>query len=115
MNKLVAACKLLFDFIVAVAGSGWSTAVVIVRAGRGTQAQAPAAFVRIGFAPMSAGGAAVLGCMVSLTPGSTTLDIDMTARELLVHLLDRSDAPSTVAAVRERFEPALVVLFPARP
>ena len=114
MNKLVAACKLLFDFIVAVVGSGWSTAMVIVRAGRSVQSSTPAAFVRIAFAPMSAGGAAVLGCMVSLTPGSTTIDIDLPARELLVHLLDGADAPSTVVAVRERFEPALVVLFPAK-
>lgn len=56
-------------------------------------------------------GAAILGCMVSLTPGTTTLDIDMDRRELLVHVLDASDPEAMVAAIRRDFEPGLVTLF----
>jgi multisubunit Na+/H+ antiporter MnhE subunit len=49
--------------------------------------------------------------MVSLTPGTTTLDIDEDRRELLLHVLDASDLDALVQGIRTEFEPSLVVLF----
>jgi multisubunit Na+/H+ antiporter MnhE subunit len=110
MTRLAAALILTFRFLRAVVVSGWQTVGVILR-----NAEAPpAAFVRMRFAPMSETGAALLGCMISLTPGTTTLDVDMGRREMLLHLLDASDPDAVVAGIRADFERYLVVLYGTR-
>jgi multisubunit Na+/H+ antiporter MnhE subunit len=111
MHKPWAALVLLLRFLRAMVVSGVQTVAVIVRAGAGGGTPPPAAFVRVRYAPMSAPGAALLGCMVSLTPGTTTLDIDEDRRELLLHVLDASDLDALVQGIRTEFEPSLVVLF----
>lgn len=111
MGRLLAAIGLLLRFLRAVLSSGVQTVAVILHASR-PGGQAPqAALLRVGFAPMSEAGAALLGCMVSLTPGTTTIDIDMDKRELLLHVLDASDTDALVAGIRREFEPGLVALF----
>jgi multisubunit Na+/H+ antiporter MnhE subunit len=112
--KLWAALVLLLRFLRAVVVSGVQTVAVILRAGVGGGRPPPAAFVRVRYAPMSAQGAALLGCMISLTPGTTTLDIDEERRELLLHVLDASDTDALVAGIRSEFEPGLVALFGER-
>ncbi|TDQ44738.1 Na+/H+ antiporter subunit E [Tepidicella xavieri] len=111
MRKLIAAIVLLARFLKAVVISGFQTVQVILRASLGERKPPPAAFLRVHFAPMSAQGASLLGCMISLTPGTTTLDIDMDKREILLHVLDASDTDALVQGIREDFEPGLVVLF----
>jgi multisubunit Na+/H+ antiporter MnhE subunit len=59
-------------------------------------------------------GAALLGSMISLTPGTTVIDIDVAAREMVLHMLDMSDAASALAAIRRDFEPAVVAWFGVR-
>jgi multisubunit Na+/H+ antiporter MnhE subunit len=109
--KLIAALTLLLRFLRALVVSGVQTLGVILRAGLGGGEPPPAAFVRVRYAPMSAQGAALLGCMISLTPGTTTLDIDEESRELLLHVLDASDTEGMVEGIRKDFEPGLVTLF----
>jgi multisubunit Na+/H+ antiporter MnhE subunit len=87
---------------------------VIIVSGRPGGPAPPVALLRVRFAPMNANGAALLGCMVSLTPGTTTLDIDMERRELLLHVLDASDPEGIVRGIRTQFEPSLIVLFGER-
>lgn len=111
----VAAIMLLARFLRAVLVSGLQTVAVILRAGKPGGQPPPVALLRVRFAPMSEQGAALLGCMVSLTPGTTTLDIDMERRELLLHVLDASDTGALVAGIRQDFEPGLVALFGRRP
>lgn len=106
-----AATVLLFRFLKAVVVSGVQTVGVILRSSTGDRRPPPAALLRVRFAPMSAQGAALLGCMVTLTPGTTTLDIDMDQRELLLHVLDASDTQAVVDGIRTDFEPGLVALF----
>jgi multicomponent K+:H+ antiporter subunit E/multicomponent Na+:H+ antiporter subunit E len=72
----------------------------------------PAGLVRMRFAPMSETGAAVLGAMVTLTPGSSVIDIDPARREMLLHLLDLSAADATAASIRRDFERDICALFP---
>jgi multicomponent Na+:H+ antiporter subunit D len=87
MNRLFAAIVLLLRFLRAVVVSGLQTVRVILSAPRPATAAA-GAYLRVRFAPMS-GRRGLLGCMVSLTPGTTTvIDIDMERRELLLHVLD---------------------------
>lgn len=111
MNKSIAALILLIRFLKAVVISGFQTVQVILRSSLGERRPPPAAFLRVKFAPMSAQGASILGCMITLTPGTTTLDIDMEKREILMHVLDASDTNALVQGIREDFEPGLVVLF----
>lgn len=102
---------LLLRFLRAVVVSGWQTVRVILRASGPGGERPPVGFVRIRFAPMSEQGAALLGCMISLTPGTTTIDIDMASRELLLHVLDASDTDAMVEGIRRDFEPGLLTLF----
>jgi len=111
MNRLTAAVVLPWRFGRAVVGSGVKTIAAIVRQGLALGTPAPPAFVRIGFAPMSAPGAALLGCMISLTPGTTVIDIDMARRQMVLHMLDPSQAAVAVQAIRQQFEPALRAWF----
>lgn len=111
MNKPIAAVVLPLRFGWAMLTSGVQTIGAIVRRGLSIGTPPPATFVRIPFAPMSAPGAALLGCMVSLTPGSTVIDIDMQRREMVVHMLDTSQAAATVDAIHRQFEPPLLAWF----
>jgi multisubunit Na+/H+ antiporter MnhE subunit len=109
--KAVAAVTLALRFARALVVSGAQTVAVILRSSRPAGPPPPAALLRVRFAPMSETGAALLGCMVSLTPGTTTIDIDMARRELLLHVLDAADPEAIVAGIREDFEPGLIELF----
>jgi multisubunit Na+/H+ antiporter MnhE subunit len=102
---------LLLRFLRAVVVSGWQTVQVILRASVPGAERPAVGFIRMRFAPMSEQGAALLGCMISLTPGTTTIDIDMERHEMLLHMLDTSDAASAVAGIRHDFERYLVILF----
>jgi multicomponent K+:H+ antiporter subunit E/multicomponent Na+:H+ antiporter subunit E len=98
---------LLYRFIWAVIISGLQTLWIIL-----TQRHAAnAAFVRLSFEPMSETGAALLGAMITLTPGTTTVDIDMEKREMLVHILDARDLAGIAESIRTQFEIPLVKLF----
>lgn len=108
MNKPVAALILLLRFLWAVVLSGWQTLKVILT----PESQRPQPrFMRMHYAPMSDAGASLLGCMITLTPGTTTIDIDPERRELLLHVLDGSDPEGVVAGVRRDFEPYCIALF----
>ncbi len=111
MYKLTAALVLGIRFAWAVVVSGLQTMRVILRSSAGVGSPAAAAFVRIRFAPIDARGATLLACMVTLTPGTTVIDIDMERREMLLHLLDGSDAAAAIAGIRREFEPGLLALF----
>jgi len=99
--------RLLFRFFGHCVLSGLSTARIILQ-----RTPPPAGFLRLRFAPMSTTGAAVLGAMVTLTPGSSVIDVDMKRREILLHLLDIQSAENNVAAIRHDFESDIVALFP---
>jgi multisubunit Na+/H+ antiporter MnhE subunit len=110
MDRLIAAVTLVTQFVIAVVVSGITTAWSIVRPGK---APVPG-LVRMKFSDLDPVGAALLGCMTTLTPGTTTVDVDMERGELLLHLLDASDPAKTVADIREQFERRMQRIFPAR-
>lgn len=111
MSRPVAALLLLARFLLAVVISGAQTALVILRAGADGRRAPTSAFVRLRYAPMDERGASLLGAMITLTPGTTTIDIDPGRREMLLHVLDASDLGGLLAAIRRDFERYLVVLF----
>ena len=110
MKKFFAALRLLLIFIRAIIASGVDTLRVILRHGMGRPLP-PARFVSMPFTPMSEMGASLLANMISLTPGTTAIDIDMKNRQIIMHVLDATDAQGVVDDVRNMFEPDLITLF----
>ena len=55
--------------------------------------------------------ATVLGSIVSLTPGTVSVDIDHARRVLLVHALHVEDASAAVARIKSRYEAPLRRIF----
>lgn len=49
--------------------------------------------------------------MISLTPGTTVVDIDMPRRQMVLHMLDTRQAAAAVEAIRREFEPPLLPWF----
>ena len=100
--------RLLIRFIRQCVSSGVVTAKFILRGYAPT-----GGLVRMPFAAMHPTGAAVLGALVTLTPGSSTIDIDLERREILLHVLDLALTEENIAAIRRDFEADLCLLFPA--
>lgn len=107
MRRVHALAALLSRFLWELVISGLQTAWVIARVRR----RPVAGFVRMSFSPMSEAGAALLGSLITLTPGTTTIDVDTEHCEMLLHLLDASHAEATVRRIREKFERPLLVWF----
>ena len=110
MKKFFAALHLLLIFLRAIIASGVDTLRVILRHGLGRPLP-PARFVSMPFTPMSEMGASLLANMISLTPGTTAIDIDMKNRQIIMHVLDATDVQGVVDSVRTMFEPDLITLF----
>jgi multisubunit Na+/H+ antiporter MnhE subunit len=109
IRRSAIALALLARFLWQIVASGLTTAWLIVRPGERPQP----ALARMTFSGLSETGAALLGCMITLTPGTTAIDIDMARGEMLVHLLDGHDPAASLASVHEDFERPLRELFPA--
>ena len=108
IRRAAIAVSLLLRFLWQIVTSGVATAWLIVRPG----ARPTPALVRMPFSGLNETGAALLGCMMTLTPGTTTVDIDMARSEMLVHLLDGADPEAALASAHEEFERPLRELFP---
>ncbi len=108
MIRIAIAVGLLLRFIGQVLIAGFDTAWQILRPYK----RPVPLFIRISYGPMTPRGAAVLGSLITLTPGTTTLDIDPERHELLLHMLDGSDPAGAVASIRHHFEAPLLRLFP---
>lgn len=111
MNRWHAAASLLARFPVEVAKSGWATAWLILAGGNTLRP----GLIRMRYNDgLSETGAVVLGLLITLTPGTTTVDIDPARRELLLHLLDARDGEGAIAGIRRDFERPLRALFGER-
>lgn len=55
--------------------------------------------------------ATLLGSIVSLTPGTVSIEIERQRRVLLVHALDVPDPAETVATIKSRYERPLKEIF----
>ncbi|WP_058833824.1 Na+/H+ antiporter subunit E [Luteimonas abyssi] len=106
--KPVVALVLLLRFVWQLIVSGLTTAWLIVRPARPRPG-----LVRMRYRNLDDVGVSILGCLISLTPGTTTIDIDTERGELLLHLLDADDPAGTVAGIRSEFERPLQRLYPA--
>lgn len=106
LRKLVAALVLAGAFVVQLVLSGVATLRIILA----PRVSARPVLMRYEFAPLSEAGAALLAALVTLTPGTTVVDIDMASHSLLLHLLDGGDEAGTAAGIRRHFERHVQVL-----
>ena len=111
MRCVLAALVLAVSFVWQLVLSGLATLRIILA----PRVAAQPALMRYEFAPMSEAGAALLASLVTLTPGSTVVDIDMATRSLLVHLLDGRDQTGAAEGIRRHFERHVQVLCGVQP
>jgi len=111
MSRLSALIRLAFNFMKEAFVSGGITALIILRGGTRLQP----GFVRMSYGDLGETAADFLGALVSLTPGTTTVDIDLERRELLLHVLDVTRAEQTLASIRRDFVLPVRALFGGKP
>lgn len=107
MKRIAAAILLLWRLNVAVAHAGLHISWRILRRPR---AFAPG-FAEYRFAPMGRGATTVLACLISLTPGTTAVDVDAATGCIRLHLLDSDGGDTALREIRAHFEDPLRVLF----
>lgn len=107
MTRPVAAVRLALRFVAAVVRSGVQTTRLILRPDPGMRP----GFIEYNFKPMTEVGATLLGSLITLTPGTTTVDIDMSSRRMWIHLLDTRGSDATREEIRAEFEEPIRVLF----
>jgi multisubunit Na+/H+ antiporter MnhE subunit len=112
VTRALFAARLAGGFLVDVVLSGLWTAWLIVRPGP----RPTPGLLRMRFSGLDARGAAILGGLITLTPGTTTLDIALDEGrgdgELLLHLLDASDRAGAARDIERRFVAPLRRVFP---
>ena len=110
MNKLPVLLLLLWRFASTMLISAWATSRIIL-----VSSDAPRrGFARFAYDDLDEAGVVLLAALVTLTPGSSTVDIDQKRRELLLHVLDSDDIETTLSAIRRDFLLPLRSLFGAR-
>ena len=110
MKKLGALTLLLWRFASAMLTSAWTTSVTIV-----TASDAPHRnFASFSYGELREPGALLLGAMVSLTPGTSLVNVDTERRELVLHILDTQDLDATLATIRHQFLEPIHVVFGER-
>ncbi|MBX3687668.1 MAG: Na+/H+ antiporter subunit E [Rhodocyclaceae bacterium] len=111
MKRFIAAVLLALRFLAAVVRSGAQTTLLILRRPQ----RLDPGFVDYRYQPMHPTGAVLLGCLISLTPGTTTVEIDEQRHTLRLHMLDTRDVEAALTEIREQFEAPLQVLFGEKP
>lgn len=106
MKKLFALVLLVFNFIKSLLLSGWDTARVIVR-----QKPVTGGLIRMNYGNLSPVAASVLGALVTLTPGTTAVEIDLERQEFVLHLLDLSQRDSALESIQTDFITPLAILM----
>jgi len=110
MNRLPVLLLLLWRFASTMLISAWATSRIIL-----VSSDAPRrGFARFAYDDLDEAGVVLLAALVTLTPGSSTVDIDLKRRELLLHVLDSDDIETTLSAIRRDFLLPLRSLFGAR-
>lgn len=96
MSRPAAFLTLLFNLLRGALLSGWQTALIILFRPRGVRP----GLACLAYGDLGEGAANLLAAIITLTPGTTVVAIDMQRRELLLHLLDADQAEMTLTGIR---------------
>jgi len=110
VKRVLTALWLVPVFLVALVHAGLDTVRVILW----QRGSIEPGIAQYRFAGLSPTGAVVLAYLISLTPGTTSVELDYDATSLTVHLLDLRRRAESFADVETKFERPLRVLFPER-
>ena len=109
MKVLMAVLMLLLNFFKAAFISGLDTAKIILF--RPADINSGMAYMPYG--ELNENAAALLGAMITLTPGTTLVEIDTRSRQLVLHLLDLGCKDETLALIQRDYCDHLNVLSEA--
>ena len=96
MSRLIALLQLLSNLLHSAARSGWQAARIILLRPQAVRS----GLVRFDYGDLSEGSASLLSALITLTPGTTAVDMDCQKRELHLHLLDLEQADATLEEIR---------------
>lgn len=102
------AVRLLLRVAIDIVIANLQVAVLII----GPERRLRPAFVRIPLDGRDPVGVAILAGIITLTPGTLSVDTIDDGRTLLVHALDVDDAAALVATIKARYEAPLRAIFP---
>jgi multisubunit Na+/H+ antiporter MnhE subunit len=107
MVRLKAAILLLMRLFIAMFLSAWTTSrTILLDSSAGHRG-----CVRFHYGDLNERGVILLAAIITLTPGTSTLDIDRTSHELLLHVLDTRDLDEALGELRTKFLTPARVLF----
>lgn len=99
MTRLNAFVVLVWRFASAMLVSAWTTSRTILM-----DSDAPGrGYARLAYGDLNEAGVMLLAALVTLTPGTSTIDIDTGRRELLLHVLDTDDIETVLEELRRQF------------
>lgn len=100
MRRAVAWLRVGIAFVAELAKS----TVATIRAVLGPPGRLKPAILAVPLDVRSPGGTVVFASMVTLTPGTTSLDVSADGRTLYVHALDAPDREAAVAGMKSTLE-----------
>lgn len=100
MRRALAWARVALTFVAELARS----TAAVVRAVLGPTARLRPAILAVPLDVRSPGGTVLFADMVTLTPGTTSLDVSADGRTLYVHVLDAPDPGAAVAAMKSTLE-----------
>lgn len=106
MKLIIAIIMLLINFIKAAFYSGLDTAKIILLQPENVQG----GLIAISYGDLNENTASLLGAMITLTPGTTLIDIDCESGMLLLHLLDLGSEAETMNLIERNFCQHLKIL-----
>ena len=96
MMRLLALLRLLVNMALGALASGWATARIILLCPKTSNA----GMAHLEYGDLDETAAGLLAALITLTPGTTAVEIDTERHELLLHLLDLDRAEATLAEMR---------------
>lgn len=106
MKYIHAFLLLVFNFLKSALLSGWDTARLILR----NSGFARSGLTRMSYGDLGDNSASLLGALVTLTPGTTVIEIDMQQKEFVVHMLDLDQRDAVVNTIKHDFIAPLQIL-----
>lgn len=110
MNRSRALLHLGFNFLRDMLASGWGTARIILFRRRTLHP----GFATLAFDDLPDHAANLVAALITLTPGTTTVDIDLQRRTYRLHVLDLDQAERTLDGIRRDFIAPARILFGGR-
>ena len=99
MKILLAVLMLLVNFMKSVLLSGLDTARIILSDREGKQG----GLTRVSYGTLGENTASLLGALITLTPGTTLVEINTEAGELILHMLDLDAREETLKTIQHDF------------